>query len=135
MTLARALLGVVQLGIDVYVCDPRSPWQRGSNENANRLLRHYLTKAAELCQLCTRDLDNITNRINTRSRRVPDWATSAELFWPRVRARYRVRGSAYGQCGQPFVLHKPAGPGVVMPYDRPRQQTTSALSELSRLST
>ncbi len=77
-----------QLGIDIYFCDPRSPWQRGSNENANRLLRQYLTRAADLRQFSTRDLDNIANRINTRPRRVLDWATSAELFWPRVRAQY-----------------------------------------------
>jgi IS30 family transposase len=63
------------------------PWQRGSNENANRLLRQYPTRGADLCQFSTRGLDTIANRINTRPRRVLDWATSAELFWPRVRAQ------------------------------------------------
>lgn len=47
-------------------------------------------RLADLRQFSTRDLDNIANRINTRSRRVLDWATSAELFWPRVRAQYVV---------------------------------------------
>jgi IS30 family transposase len=59
-----------------------------SNKNANRLLRQYLTWAAGLRQFSRHDLDNIVNRINTRPRRVLDWATSAELFWPRVRAQY-----------------------------------------------
>jgi len=77
-----------QFGIDVYFCDPRSPWQRGSNENTNRLLRQYLAKGADLRQFSMRDLDDIAERINTRPRRVLDWATSAELFWPRVRAEH-----------------------------------------------
>ena len=57
------------------------------NENASRLLRQYLTRGADLRQFSTHDLDNIANPINTRPRRVLDWATSAELFWPRVRAQ------------------------------------------------
>jgi IS30 family transposase len=77
-----------QLAIDVYFCDPRSPWQRGSNENANRLLRQYLAKGADLRRFSLRDLDHIARRINTKPRRVLDWATSAELFWPHVRAEY-----------------------------------------------
>jgi IS30 family transposase len=57
-----------QLGIDVYFCDPRSPWQRGSNENANRLLRQYLAKGADLQRFSLRDLDDIAERTNTRPR-------------------------------------------------------------------
>ena len=76
------------LGLDVFFCDPHSPWQRGSNENTNRLLRQYLAKGADLRQFSLRDLDDIAHRINTRPRRVLDWATSAELFWPRVLAEY-----------------------------------------------
>jgi IS30 family transposase len=73
---------------DVYSCDPRSPWQRGSNENANRVLRQYLAKGADLRRFSVRDLDDIAKRINTRPRRVLDCATSAELFWPHVHAEY-----------------------------------------------
>ena len=71
-----------RLAIDVYFCDPRSPWQRGSNKNANRLLRQYLAKGADLRRFSLRGLDDIARRINTWPRRVLDWATSAELFWP-----------------------------------------------------
>ena len=76
------------LGLEVYFCDPRSPWQRGSNENTNGLLRQYLAKGADLRQFSLRDLDDIAARVNTRPRRVLDWATSAELFLPHARARY-----------------------------------------------
>jgi IS30 family transposase len=75
-----------QLRLDVYFCDPRSPWQRGSNENTNRLLRQYLGKGADLRSFSTRDLDDIAARINSRPRRVLDWSTAREQFWPRVRA-------------------------------------------------
>jgi IS30 family transposase len=77
-----------ELGIDVYFCDPRSPRQRGSNENTNRLLRQYLAKGADLRAFSIRDLDDAAKLINTRPRRVLDWATSAELFWPQVRAEH-----------------------------------------------
>ena len=89
-----------QLGIDVAFRDPRSPWQRGSNENAGRLPRQFLTRGADLRRFSTRDLDNIGNRSNTKSRRVLDRATLANLFWHRLRIQIRrVSGSAHGQCG------------------------------------
>jgi IS30 family transposase len=72
------------LGIGVYFCDPRSPWQRGSNENTNRLLRQYLAKGADLRRFTAADLDDIVHRINARPRRVLDWATSAESFLPHL---------------------------------------------------
>nr|WP_311199894.1 IS30 family transposase [Brachybacterium paraconglomeratum] len=64
------------LGIDVFFCDPRSPWQRGSNENTNRLLRQYLPKQADLACFTQTDLDRIADKINTRPRRVLGWDTS-----------------------------------------------------------
>ncbi|WP_425436260.1 IS30 family transposase [Luteimicrobium subarcticum] len=71
-----------ELGMDVYFCDPRSPWQRPSNENTNRLLRQYLPKRTDLRPYSARDLDDIAHRINTRPRQVLDWSTSHDLFWP-----------------------------------------------------
>lgn len=76
------------LGLNVYFRDPHSPWQRGSNAYTNRLLRQYLAKGVDLRQYSLRDLDDIAARINTRPRRVLDWASSAGLFLPRVRAEY-----------------------------------------------
>ncbi|MCY1684030.1 IS30 family transposase [Kocuria sp. SL71] len=66
------------LSINVYFCDPRSPWQRGSNENTNRLLRQYLPKHADLSRFVQTDLDKIAEKINTRPRRVLGWETSHE---------------------------------------------------------
>jgi hypothetical protein len=73
---------------DVYFCDPRSPSQRGSNENTNRLLRQYLTKGVDLQQFSIRNLDDFTERINTRPRQVLDWNTSHELFCSQVCVPY-----------------------------------------------
>lgn len=69
-----------QLGIDVYFCDPRSPWQRGSNENTNRLLRQYLPKKTDLSALSQAELDRIAERINTRPRRVLGWLSSQDAY-------------------------------------------------------
>lgn len=66
------------LGVHVYFCDPRSPWQRGSNENTNRLLRQYLPKNADLSLFTQDDLDQVAHRINTRPRRVLNWDSSLE---------------------------------------------------------
>jgi IS30 family transposase len=69
-----------ELGLPVYFCDKRSPWQRGSNENTNRLLRQYLPKNGDLKQFSQQDLDEIADKINTRPRRVLMWGTSANAF-------------------------------------------------------
>ncbi|WP_104118393.1 IS30 family transposase [Arthrobacter sp. B1805] len=69
-----------ELDLPVYFCDRRSPWQRGSNENTNRLLRQYLPKNSDLQQFSQQELDEIAERINSRPRRVLDWSTSAATF-------------------------------------------------------
>jgi IS30 family transposase len=58
----------VDTGVQVYFCDPRSPWQRGSNENTNGLLRHYLSRGADLRQLDQAGLDAIAAELNGRPR-------------------------------------------------------------------
>lgn len=67
-----------ELGIHVYFCDPRPPWQRGSNENIDRLLRQYLPKQADLSQDTQVDLDRIAEKLNTRPRYVLGWDTSQD---------------------------------------------------------
>lgn len=62
----------------VYFCDPQSPWQRGSNENTNGLLRQYLPKKADLSSFSQSELDAIALRLNTRPRQTLGFRTPAD---------------------------------------------------------
>jgi IS30 family transposase len=70
----------LELGMPVYFCDPHSPWQRGTNENTNRLLRHWLTKGTDLARFSQADLRRIAASLNARPRPTLDMRTPAEAL-------------------------------------------------------
>jgi IS30 family transposase len=74
----------IETDIPVYFCDPQSPWQRGTNENTNGLLRQYWPKGADLRDLTQTECDEVALRLNTRPRKTLNWQTPGQALNERL---------------------------------------------------
>ncbi len=78
MEMARHKEFTVATDVRVYFCDPQSPWQRGTNENTNRLLRQYFPKGTDLSIYSQSELNKVALRLNQRPRKTLGFCTPAD---------------------------------------------------------
>jgi len=76
----------VETGVPVFFADPHSPWQRGSNENTNGLLRQYFPKGTDLSRWTAEEINAVAHTLNSRPRKTLGWKTPAETLDEHLRS-------------------------------------------------
>jgi IS30 family transposase len=92
--MAEHLRFTVETGVAIYFCDPRSPWQRGTNENTNGLLRQYFPKGRSLARITQLELDKVADQLNGRPRQTLGWKTPAFALAQLLKESSPVGGAA-----------------------------------------
>jgi IS30 family transposase len=84
--LAQHVALKAETGMAVFFADPHSPWQRGTNENTNGLLRQYFPKGTDLSRWCAQEIDSVAAALNHRPRKTLGWKTPAEAMQEQLRS-------------------------------------------------